>query len=54
MLVAEDWTMGLVTSREPADLSAFNRKMLEEISEGRHDSARGARKGKQGDFAEAV
>ena len=45
---------GLVTSRKPADLPAFNRKMLEEIGEGRHDTARGARKGKQGDFAEAA
>jgi len=27
---------GLVTSRNPGDLKAFNKKMLEEISEGRH------------------
>src|SRR3954471_7127255 len=27
---------GLVTSRKPADLPAFNRKMIEEFSEGRH------------------
>jgi protease I len=27
---------GLVTSRSPKDLEAFNRKMLEEISEGQH------------------
>lgn len=27
---------GLVTSRSPADLNAFNRKMIEEISEGIH------------------
>lgn len=27
---------GLVTSRKPADLPAFNRKMLEEFAEGRH------------------
>ena len=27
---------GLVTSRSPADLEAFNRKMLEEIAEGKH------------------
>ncbi|MEP6713411.1 MAG: type 1 glutamine amidotransferase domain-containing protein [Ferruginibacter sp.] len=27
---------GLVTSRSPADLEAFNKKMLEEISEGKH------------------
>lgn len=28
---------GLVTSRSPTDLEAFNRKMLEEIREGRHN-----------------
>lgn len=27
---------GLVTSRSPEDLEAFNRKMIEEISEGKH------------------
>ena len=27
---------GLVTSRSPADLDAFNKKMIEEIKEGRH------------------
>ena len=27
---------GLVTSREPADMPAFNRKMIEEIAEGLH------------------
>jgi protease I len=27
---------GLVTSRSPKDLDAFNRKMLEEIREGKH------------------
>jgi protease I len=31
---------GLVTSRKPDDLPAFNRKMIEEIAEGRHDTAR--------------
>lgn len=30
---------GLVTSRSPKDLDAFNRKMLEEISEGVHEHA---------------
>lgn len=30
---------GLVTSRSPADLEAFNRKMLEEIREGVHEKA---------------
>jgi protease I len=28
---------GLVTSRNPDDLPAFNRKMIEEIAEGRHE-----------------
>jgi protease I len=32
---------GLVTSRKPDDIPAFNRKMIEEFAEGRHD--RGAR-----------
>jgi protease I len=27
---------GLVTSRSPKDLDAFNKKMLEEIAEGAH------------------
>jgi protease I len=31
---------GLVTSRKPDDIPAFNRKMLEEIAEGRHAGAR--------------
>ena len=30
---------GLVTSRSPKDLEAFNRKMIEEISEGKHAPA---------------
>jgi deglycase len=28
--------MGLVTSRKPADIPAFNGKMIEEFREGRH------------------
>jgi protease I len=32
---------GLVTSRKPEDIPAFNKKMIEEFAEGRHD--RGAR-----------
>src|SRR5207237_4882149 len=28
---------GLVTSRKPADIPAFNQKMIEEFAEGRHD-----------------
>lgn len=31
---------GLVTSRNPADLEAFNAKMLEEFCEGRHEEQR--------------
>jgi protease I len=27
---------GLVTSRKPDDIPAFNRKMIEEFAEGRH------------------
>ncbi|HEY6899554.1 MAG TPA: DJ-1/PfpI family protein, partial [Puia sp.] len=30
---------GLVTSRSPKDLDAFNKKMIEEIHEGRHSMA---------------
>jgi protease I len=38
---------GLVTSRKPADIPAFNRKMIEEFAEGRHEpSGRGAGKAK--------
>ncbi len=29
---------GVVTSRKPDDIPAFNRKLIEEIAEGRHDS----------------
>jgi protease I len=28
---------GLVTSRKPADLPAFNEKIVEEFAEGRHE-----------------
>jgi len=31
---------GLVTSRNPDDIPAFNRKMIEEIGEGRHEGQR--------------
>ncbi|HXW03895.1 MAG TPA: type 1 glutamine amidotransferase domain-containing protein [Vicinamibacterales bacterium] len=31
---------GLVTSRKPDDIPAFNRKMIEEFAEGRHDAPR--------------
>src|SRR5262249_19656801 len=33
---------GLVTSRKPADIPAFNEKMIEEFSEGRHEQQRRA------------
>jgi protease I len=33
---------GLVTSRKPDDIPAFNRKMIEEFAEGRHDGQREA------------
>jgi protease I len=39
---------GLVTSRKPDDIPAFNRKMLEEFAEGAHDAQRAAaQKGRQ-------
>jgi protease I len=31
---------GLVTSRKPDDIPAFNRKMIEEFAEGKHDPAK--------------
>jgi protease I len=31
---------GLVTSRKPDDIPAFNKKMIEEIAEGRHDRSK--------------
>lgn len=34
---------GLVTSRKPDDIPAFNRKMIEEFAEGRHGSQKGNR-----------
>jgi putative intracellular protease/amidase len=33
---------GLVSSRKPDDLPAFNRKMIEEFAEGRHTAAAAA------------
>jgi protease I len=36
---------GLVTSRKPADIPAFNRKMIEEFAEGRHDRKSARRAG---------
>jgi len=32
---------GLITSRNPEDLAAFNKKVMEEIKEGVHTHARG-------------
>lgn len=40
---------GLVTSRKPDDLPAFNRKMIEEFAEGRHTRAPGRRAGERAD-----
>jgi protease I len=34
---------GLVTSRKPDDIPAFNRKMIEEFAEGRHQKGAGQR-----------
>jgi protease I len=34
---------GLVTSRKPDDIPAFNRKMIEEFAEGTHDVSKGER-----------
>jgi protease I len=31
---------GVVTSRKPTDIPAFNKKMIEEFGEGRHNTAR--------------
>ena len=33
---------GLVTSRKPDDIPAFNEKMIEEFCEGRHEAIAGA------------
>ncbi|HJP94186.1 MAG TPA: type 1 glutamine amidotransferase domain-containing protein [Pyrinomonadaceae bacterium] len=33
---------GLITSRKPADIPAFNKKMIEEFAEGRHSQQRAA------------
>ncbi len=33
---------GLVTSRKPEDIPAFNAKMIEEIAEGRHSARKAA------------
>jgi protease I len=39
---------GLVTSRKPGDIPAFNRKMIEEFAEGEHDRRRSARQERSG------
>ena len=33
---------GLITSRKPADIPAFNKKMIEEFAEGRHSRQKAA------------
>jgi protease I len=43
---------GLVTSRKPDDIPAFNRKMLEELAEGRHAPEGGRPHGRTGSEAE--
>jgi protease I len=43
---------GLVTSRNPGDLPAFNKKLIEEFAEGRHEAQ--AAKTKQAVNAEAT
>jgi protease I len=35
---------GLITSRNPNDIPAFNKKLIEEIAEGRHDKQKSANK----------
>lgn len=39
---------GLVTSRKPADIPAFNRKMIEEFAEGFHEGQRVSRRERDG------
>jgi protease I len=43
---------GLVTSRKPADLPAFNKKLIEELCEGRHEEQ--AQKAREGVRANAT
>jgi len=38
---------GLVSSRKPADLPAFSRKLIEEVAEGAHRAGRAARPGRE-------
>ncbi len=38
---------GLVSSRKPADLPAFSRKLIEEVAEGAHRAGRAARPGQE-------
>lgn len=38
---------GLVSSRKPADLPAFSRKLIEEIGEGQHERGRAQRPGEE-------
>ena len=40
LLVEADVDQGLVTSRNPGDLGAFNAKLIEEFAEGRHEAQR--------------
>lgn len=36
---------GLITSRKPDDIPAFNARMIDEFAEGRHDATRGSKRG---------
>jgi len=45
---------GLVTSRSPKDLDAFNEKMVEEFAEGRHDGGGQGSSGANRDLADAM
>lgn len=36
---------GIVTSRNPGDIPAFNRKLIEEVAEGRHGRTSGNDRG---------
>lgn len=42
---------GLVSSRKPDDIPAFNRKMIEEFAEGKHDNQSRAREEKRASIA---
>lgn len=45
---------GLVTSRKPADIPAFNRKLIEEFSEGKHEGQAAAHRQNKGKVASGL